>query len=286
MSRKPCLFIEKVSFLASMSSKMPAVLGSKVAITKSSTCQRKITCVQLTTPVYRQGWCVVGARPISCRIALVCYSHRCRDSGRDDVAIRHWWTFLMIHSPVKESFVWYDLKALFRRRSLSKCFGNICTENQEVLSRWKRIENPGTHLIHTVGICLIKDTGWSGAWQTIASALCFVPSVKSFNSISPHHTKYSSTRVDFHRISKHPLYIILIQLNIFWKKPFVPVRLLDEFSTGEFHYPTDDIQDHPIIYNLVRWIPAEMIGHSREFSSVVELVVYLLSEEWGRRHNG
>jgi hypothetical protein len=70
----------------------------------------------------------------------------------------------MSHSPFKESFVGYDIKALCRRRRLSKCIRNICTKNQEVLSRKNIIGNPGACLINTIGVCLMKDMGLSRAW--------------------------------------------------------------------------------------------------------------------------
>ncbi len=60
-----------------------------------------------------------------------------------------------------------------------------------------------------------------------------------------------SLRVNFSRVTKHPLCIILVQLHVFRCKPLILIGLLDEFSMGELHHASDNIVHPPIIDKLV-----------------------------------
>ena len=78
----------------------------------------------------------------------------------------------------------------------------------------------------------------------------------------------------------------MIELEVLGCKPFVPVRLLDEFTTSEFIDAGDHIENPPIINNPVGGRSSEVFGHRRKFPSVIKLIMNMLCKEWGRRYNG
>jgi hypothetical protein len=78
------------------------------------------------------------------------------------MTMRDGWLFLMVHPPVKKSFVRNDVETLIGGRSLCKCIGNISTIDEEILCHRAGVEDSGTCLIHSISIRLIKYAGLTG----------------------------------------------------------------------------------------------------------------------------
>jgi hypothetical protein len=56
---------------------------------------------------------------------------------------------------------------------------------------------------------------------------------------------------DSHRLAKHTLVLILVELKILGILPIQPILLLKEFSPGEFHCCGDVVQHGSIINDAV-----------------------------------
>jgi hypothetical protein len=157
----------------------------------------------------------------------------------------------MVDPPVKECLIWYDIEVLFGGRSLGKRIRYIHTKYEQTFSRCNGVKDSGASLINTVSIGFVEYPCLTGARRNVTRSARLIPTVKSFYCICPHCTEHCSLRVNFGRVAKHPLCIILVQLHVFRCKPLIPIGLLDEFSTGELHHTSDDIVHPPIIDKLV-----------------------------------
>ena len=100
------------------------------------------------------------------------------------------------------------------------------TKDDHVLGGGDSTKNTCICLVHTVAICIIKDSSLTQLWGTIACAPRLFPCVDIFNIVRPDKVEYCIIRGDHLRGTNHALRFVLIQLDKFRFIPIVPIILL------------------------------------------------------------
>ncbi len=91
-------------------------------------------------------------------------------------------------------------------------------------------------LVHTVGVCVIKDTDLAATGGTITGTASLLTFVQFLNYVGPHKVEDGGCRSDCDWSPKHTLVFILIKHGVFRSLPFTPFQSLDQFAVCEMHY--------------------------------------------------
>ena len=96
--------------------------------------------------------------------------------------------FLVLRPPVVGCSVWTEVSALFGRRRFTKHVGYTRTKNDEVLHCSGSVEDPGSCMVDTIGICVSKNADIPVACGTIHCASGFLPTIENLLDICPDKT--------------------------------------------------------------------------------------------------
>jgi hypothetical protein len=80
-------------------------------------------------------------------------------------------------------------------------------------------------LINAICVCLIEDFDGAGTRGPVTNTAGFLASIERFDAVRPDKVKHRVILLDFHRVAKHALRFVLVELEELRVLPFLPVRL-------------------------------------------------------------
>ena len=149
--------------------------------------------------------------------------------------------------PFAESLVRSDVESLFRGGCLSKGIGDVGTQDKQVFCGSKGVEDARAGLIDAVGVGVVKDTDLSRSGGAVTRASCLLAFVQFLDDICPDEVEDCLVGVHPNRFPEHSLVVVLIELCPFGGTPFIPVWLLEEFTSCE---PVHDGLEVPHVATL------------------------------------
>ena len=125
--------------------------------------------------------------------------------------------------PVMECFIGLYIEDLFWWWGFSECVGYVGAVDEHVFAGGYSVEESGACLVDAVCVGFVEDLDVTGSSGAFTHAPSFLLAVGGVDCVCPDKMEYCVVGMGLHRVAKHALIFVLVQLEIFGCVPFVPI---------------------------------------------------------------